>query len=280
MKTNHTPTRWKLSSTEEGDEYALVIIKESDKRSVIDNTEYVVAKAVLSPYFDSEVAEANARFIVTAVNEYDNLKRIEAAAIRVREWYEKNWHGFIKDMEDKPTPIVFSELLGAILSNKQLPDAQKSKKSEVSIRLTPEKSELFFHSALCDGIRELVSHGLEFTFDPMDYLKSKAQLVEKINNGAIPVEMERRYYGKNGVTADSICHEDLLMELLRGGGKLSVVDVEGGGNYTRSITMKDVHDKVQETPFRHLSDMIEENSDATTSDVILQTVFFGEVIFG
>jgi hypothetical protein len=41
-----------------------------------------------------------------------------------------------------------------------------------------------------------------------------------------------------------------------------------------------LHNKVQETPIEHLMDAINENDDAYTADVILQTVFYGEVIFG
>ena len=46
------------------------------------------------------------------------------------------------------------------------------------------------------------------------------------------------------------------------------------------ITINDVHAKVQTTDSRHLLDMINEQDDAITADVILQTVIYGEVIFG
>ena len=69
------------------------------------------------------------------------------------------------------------------------------------------------------------------------------------------------------------------MEILRTGGKLVLVDEENGMG-DKTITLKDVHTKVAKTPLRHLMDAIEERDDADTADCIIQTVFYGEVIFG
>jgi hypothetical protein len=69
------------------------------------------------------------------------------------------------------------------------------------------------------------------------------------------------------------------MEILTLGGKLTLVDEENGVG-DKSITLKDVHRKVTKTPFHHLMDAVNENDDADTADAILQTVFYGEVIFG
>jgi hypothetical protein len=41
-----------------------------------------------------------------------------------------------------------------------------------------------------------------------------------------------------------------------------------------------MHDKVQLAPVDRILEMANENDDADTADVILQSVFFGEVIFG
>jgi len=77
-----------------------------------------------------------------------------------------------------------------------------------------------------------------------------------------------------------ICYEDVLMQMLKNGYKLTMVDVENEGDLTTSITLQDVHDKVQNTQLNHLHDMINGNDDAITADVILQTVFFDEIVFG
>jgi hypothetical protein len=46
------------------------------------------------------------------------------------------------------------------------------------------------------------------------------------------------------------------------------------------IKLKDIHEKVQNAPFDRILEMKNENDDADTADVILQSVFFGEVIYG
>jgi AAA+ superfamily predicted ATPase len=76
-----------------------------------------------------------------------------------------------------------------------------------------------------------------------------------------------------------ICYEDVYMEILKMGGTLKLVDHENGCE-TKEISIKDVHERVAKTPIEHLTDAIEENSDAITADVILQTVFYEDVIFG
>jgi len=67
---------------------------------------------------------------------------------------------------------------------------------------------------------------------------------------------------------------------LKDGKELTMVDHECEGEYTRSISIKDVHERVSKTPIRHLMNMINEEDDAETADVVLQTVFFEDVIFG
>ena len=64
------------------------------------------------------------------------------------------------------------------------------------------------------------------------------------------------------------------------GGTLTLIDHEYGGEYTKSIKLADVHERVANTPLNHLMDMIEERDDAVTADCIIQSVFYNEVIFG
>lgn len=125
----------------------------------------------------------------------------------------------------------------------------------ISIVLSPEKSEELFHESLCNSLGYMGGYGLELYYKKSEYNKSKEKL-------------------------DNPCWEDVLLQMLKDGYSLKMVDLEYDGEYTRSITLKDVHERVSQAPFRHLSDIIGETGDATTGDVILQTVFFGEVIFG
>lgn len=132
----------------------------------------------------------------------------------------------------------------------------------MKVVLTKEESEAMFHNAICNviGTGYMSGYGLELSYDNDEYKTAKAQLKEKN-------------------PTDSPCYEDILMQVLRNGGKLTFEDIEGDGDMTRSIILADVHKRVQKTPFRHLADAINENDDAVTADVIVQTVFFKEVVF-
>lgn len=132
-------------------------------------------------------------------------------------------------------------------------------KKGIAITLTPEKSEEFFHNALCNGLSYFSGYGIEINYRETEYKAARAALHKK---------------------NQSVCYEDVLMKILRDGGSLEFTDVENGGDMTRLITLADVHEKVQHTPFRFLSEMIEERDDAETADVIIQTVLYDEIVFG
>lgn len=123
----------------------------------------------------------------------------------------------------------------------------------MKVVLTHEESENLFLDAMCNAIWYISGYGLELDFNDKEYKKAR----------------------KKGD-----CIEDTLMSILRNGGKITLIDVECEGEYTRSITIQDVHEKVQDTPIKHLMDAINEEGDVITSDVILQSVFYGDIIFG
>ena len=125
----------------------------------------------------------------------------------------------------------------------------------MKISLTPIESEDYFFNALCNGLHELGQYGIELDYIEDEYKLSRASL------------------GPNAP-----CFEDVLMQMLRDGYKLAFTDTEA--EETMFITINDVHAKLQTTDTRHLLDMINEQDDAVTADVILQTVIYGEVIFG
>jgi hypothetical protein len=133
----------------------------------------------------------------------------------------------------------------------------------VAITLSKEVSEEFFYNSLCNalGTGYMSGYGLELHTDENEYKQSKNNWQEKNPN-------------------QTCCYEDVLMQMLRDGYKLTFIDNECEGEYNRSITLKDVHEKVQKVPVNFLNDMIQQNDDAETADVILQTVFFDEIIFG
>jgi hypothetical protein len=125
----------------------------------------------------------------------------------------------------------------------------------MKILLTPQESETFFFNSLCNGLSYFEGYGLELTYNKKDYDAARKKL-------------------------DSPCYEDVLLQILKDGKHLMVKDHECEGEYDRSIGMKDIHEKVQTTDASWLLQMENGEDDATTADCILQTVFFGEIIFG
>jgi hypothetical protein len=148
----------------------------------------------------------------------------------------------------------------------------------MEIKLNKEESEKYFHSALCNGAGYIRGHDLELNWKEKDYKEAKKSLQEKVDKGEIPHTLYHPEYMKKKGEKPEICFEDVLMEILQNGKKLKLID--HGGEYTREITLADVHNRVQKTPLDHLTDMINEQDDAVTADVIIQTVFLEDVIFG
>jgi len=130
----------------------------------------------------------------------------------------------------------------------------------MEIKLTNTESENIFHTALCNALDYLHGYGIELDFIKKDYELASSKLKAE--------------------TGTTVCYEDVLMQILRDGKELTFIDNECDGEYTRSISLKDVHERVCKTPLDYLSDMILENDDATTGDVVLQTVLYEEIIFG
>lgn len=131
----------------------------------------------------------------------------------------------------------------------------------MQIILTPEESEEYLHNALCNavGTGYMDSYNIELQYNDKDYQQAKEQL-------------------------DNPCYEDVLMQILKDGNWLRFQDLEDtsleDSDTTKTITLKDVHERVQLTPHGHLMNMVNGNDDAETADVILQTVFYKEIIFG
>jgi len=129
------------------------------------------------------------------------------------------------------------------------------------ITLTNEECIEYFYNALCNGVSYIQDYGLELTWNEEEYKKSKEHL--------------NKYSDKV-----SIYVEDVWIQMLKDGYSLQVIDEEGEGDNDAEVTLEKVIERVPNTPEQHLIDMMCENDDATTADVILQTVFYNEVIFG
>lgn len=131
----------------------------------------------------------------------------------------------------------------------------------MKIVLEKAEAEELFYNSLCNGLGYVGGYGLELSFEDADYEKAKTTLKKKTPN-------------------ETICYEDVLMQILREGGELVLIDHECDGEYTSRIKLEDVHERVALTPIRHLTDAINANDDADTADCIIQSVFFKDIIFG
>ena len=129
----------------------------------------------------------------------------------------------------------------------------------MNINLTHEESEAHFYNAICNGLGELKYYDLDLDYDAKEYKAAKQQLSDKQPD-------------------TQACWEDVLMEMLRSGNTLWIVDEND--NERHPITLDLVHERVQQTPVNHLMNAINENDDATTADCIIQTVIYGDVIYG
>lgn len=125
----------------------------------------------------------------------------------------------------------------------------------MKITLTPEESEEYFYNALCNGLDYFQGYGFDLDYDADQYYKAREKL-------------------------KSPCFEDVLMQLLRDGGQLIFKDVENEGEMTRTVTLNDIHERVQNAPIKTLIEMADQEDDADTADIILQTVLFNEILLG
>lgn len=124
----------------------------------------------------------------------------------------------------------------------------------MEIKFTKEEAQGIFLDALCNGISYISGYGLDLDYKKEDYKQAKAN-------------------------CKGSSYEDVLLQILLDGNSLTIIDEEDEDN-VNTITIQDVYDRISSVPIDHLSDMINGNDDATTADVILQTIFFNEIIYG
>jgi hypothetical protein len=126
-------------------------------------------------------------------------------------------------------------------------------KEGLKISLTNELSEEIFFNALCNSMDYMCSsYGLDLRYKESDYKNAKAKLTNP-------------------------CIEDVWMQMLRDGSKIGLKDLEGGMG-TEYITLDTIHERVKNVPITDLLDMIDENDDATTGEIVLQIVFLNEIM--
>ena len=128
--------------------------------------------------------------------------------------------------------------------------------SNYTAEFTEKYCEHIFHDALCNGLDYVQGYGIVLEYNKDEYKASKTKL-------------------------ESPCYEDVLMQMLRDGYKLRFVDYENSDDDLNvDITLKTVHERVNKIPDWVKIDFINEQTDATSADIVLQTVAYNEIIFG
>ena len=127
----------------------------------------------------------------------------------------------------------------------------------MKIQLEKQEALDIFHTSLCNvyGSGYFNGYGLEFIWDDEAYAEAKKKLT-------------------------SPCLEDVLLQIIKDGGTLGVVDHECDGEYNAHIDLKVLEDRMELVPPQNLLNIINEEDDIDDADILLQTLFYGEVIFG
>lgn len=151
----------------------------------------------------------------------------------------------------------------------------------MKVILEKEESEKMFHSALCNVAGCLSSCDLELDYSEKAYKQAKNNLQKLVDAGNVPHFMYWSQHDKMEGNKPTVCIEDVLTQILIDGGKLTIIDHNEGGKKF-DVRLKDVHEKVQNTPVRHILDLLPEGDggDCYTAFSIMQTVFLGEEVYG
>jgi hypothetical protein len=130
----------------------------------------------------------------------------------------------------------------------------------MEIILTNEEAENIFYTALCNGLSQLTHYGLELTYDPQHYKEAKEQIKQFESN-------------------NTVCYEDVLMGILKSGHPLTLVDNEGDEEKIE-FRMSEVYEGIKKVPHNTILEMVNEEDDADTADLVLQYVILGEHTYG
>jgi hypothetical protein len=127
----------------------------------------------------------------------------------------------------------------------------------MQIKLDPKEAQDIFHTSLCNimGTGYFNGYGLEFTWDDDVYKEARKKL-------------------------QSPCLEDVILQIIKDGGTLGVIDHECDGEYNAHIDLKVLEERMELVPAKNLLNIINEEDDADDADIVLQTLFYGDVIFG
>lgn len=121
------------------------------------------------------------------------------------------------------------------------------------IKFSEQRSLELFKDALSNGLSYLRGYDIEEDYSKLEYQQAK----EKLN---------------------APFYEDVLVQILEDGGSINFIDYESMSIST--IHLEDVVNNMPKVPLNTLLEVLNDMGDAISYDVILQTIIFGEVIYG
>ena len=139
----------------------------------------------------------------------------------------------------------------------------------MTLQLTKEEAEEVFFDALCNGLSQLTGYGLMLSYRDKEYREAREHLVREHEN-------EENY---------KPCLEDILMRMLKNGHYISVIDTEDDDS-EHQLVLNMIYDALENVKhedkslFDAVKNCIDETGDADDSDTILQSCWFGDIMFG
>lgn len=124
----------------------------------------------------------------------------------------------------------------------------------MNIFFTRRDTLKIFHGALCDGLSALRYYDLELTFNDTQYQLSRRKLRK-------------------------CCYEDVLIQMLKDGFPLRLKDMSEDTR-ARTLTFKLLIKRLPTVDLGTIAKAISGDGDSQSADIILQTCFFGKVIYG
>lgn len=123
----------------------------------------------------------------------------------------------------------------------------------IEIKFSEQRSLELFKDALSNGLSYLRGYDIEEDYSKLEYQQAK----EKLN---------------------APFYEDVLVQILEDGGSINFIDYESMSIST--IHLEDVVNNMPKVPLNTLLEVLNDMGDAISYDVILQTIIYGEVIYG
>ena len=143
---------------------------------------------------------------------------------------------------------------------------------DLKIEITQPAVEKMIYCALCNavGTGYIDGYGIVIDYDEAAYDKAKKKLKE------FPTLLMDHSVLVEDLT---ICFEDILLQMLRDGEELKMLDEEEGNEQIGKMTLRSAMSSINSVPGRTISKFLSEQDDAEDGDVLLQYLFLGKLVY-